>query len=220
MKNDAQIEAEGRQYYSDRPVDAICAEFGCGKKLTSQEKLFGKYCVKHNGQQKPPMKKENLYTPDCIRTVSGKYVNVFDPDPETICIEDIAHALSQQCRFGGHLPQFYSVAQHCIFCCDMGEEDKLELLMHDSSEGYLLDIPRPIKLKLANYKEIEDSLMKVIAKKFGFNWPVSEEVKKIDEKLLRIEWNALMLERKNNIEVYSPAKAKTFFMERFNRFKK
>ena len=51
-----------------------------------------------------------LFVPDHIRTYTGKYFNAFDPLPELICIEDIAHALSQQPRYAGHLPQFYSVA--------------------------------------------------------------------------------------------------------------
>lgn len=53
------------------------------------------------------MTTENLYTTDCIRTSSGQYVNVFNPDPNTIKIEDIAHSLSMQCRFGGHLPYHF-----------------------------------------------------------------------------------------------------------------
>lgn len=57
---------------------------------------------------------ENLHTPNCIRTVSGQYVDLADPDPDTILITDIAHALSQLPRFGGHLPRFYSVAQHSM----------------------------------------------------------------------------------------------------------
>ena len=57
---------------------------------------------------------ENLYTPDCIRTYTGIYMNVFEPTLEMIHIEDIAHALSMQCRFGGHLYDFYSVVQKQI----------------------------------------------------------------------------------------------------------
>ena len=53
---------------------------------------------------------ENLHTADCIRTFTGLYMNVFEPTPEMICIEDIAHGLSNMPRFGGHLPEFYSVA--------------------------------------------------------------------------------------------------------------
>lgn len=116
---------------------------------------------------------ENLYTPDCIRTFTGIYVNVFEPTEEMICIEDIAHALSNQCRFGGHLPVFYSVAQHSIIMSDkMHESHKLAALLHDASEAYLLDIPRPIKKGLSNYKEIEDKLMTAIAAKFGFEYPL------------------------------------------------
>lgn len=119
---------------------------------------------------------ENLFTANCIRTFTGKYMNVFEPTEDMICIEDVAHALSNQCRFGGHLPKFYSVAQHSLMCCEMATpERKLEALLHDASEAYLLDVPKPIKQRLSNYKEIEDNLMRLIAKKFGFQYPLSEE---------------------------------------------
>lgn len=137
---------------------------------------------------------ENLYTPNCIRTFTGKYVNVFEPTIDMICIEDIAHALSNQCRFGGHLPRFYSVAQHSIMCCELADSEyKLQALLHDASEAYLLDIPRPIKHGLSNYKVIEDRLMTLIAEKFGFDYPLHEQVKHIDEVVLRFEWDHLML---------------------------
>jgi uncharacterized protein len=81
------------------------------------------------------MKYENLYEPDCIRTYTGLYINVFNPKPEMIEIEDIAHALSFQCRFGGHLPKFYSVAQHSLNCSYLVKEPALKLtaLLHDAS---------------------------------------------------------------------------------------
>jgi hypothetical protein len=134
---------------------------------------------------------ENLYTPDCIRTASGIYMNVFEPTPEMVCIEDIAHALTYQCRFGGHLPTFYSVAHHSLNCSYLIDEPELKLaaLLHDASEAYLLDIPRPIKQRLRDYKEIEDGLMRVIANKFGFEWPLHPEVKKVDEIMLQLEWD-------------------------------
>lgn len=223
VKNTDKIEAE-KKYYSygtNQPVK--CLEFGCGKELTRQEKLFGNKCMDHsNAKIKTVNSKrtENLFTPDCIRTVTGHYVNVFDPDPATICIEDIAHALSHQCRFGGHLPQFYSVAQHSIFCADLASDDhKLAALMHDASEAYLLDIPRPVKLKLSNYKEIEDGLMKLIAAKYGFEYPFHANIKEVDEKMLRIEWNTLMLEKPGGFEVYNSQKAKLFFMKKFEKLK-
>jgi hypothetical protein len=104
-----------------------------------------------------------------IRTFSGRYIDIFDPNPDDILIEDIAHALSHQCRFGGHIPKFYSVAQHSVFCANNPFiSKKLEALMHDASEAYLLDIPSPIKPRLTNYHEIENNLMMVIAEKFAF----------------------------------------------------
>jgi len=97
-----------------------------------------------------------LYTPDCIRTYTGRFVNVFQPTPEMICIEDIAHSLSNQCRFGGHLAQFYSVAQHSINCAGLVSSAHTKAaLLHDSSEAYLMDIPSPIKAKMPEYKKIE-----------------------------------------------------------------
>lgn len=163
------------------------------------------------------MKEENLYTPDCIRTFSGQYVNVFDPDPDTILIEDIAHALSMQCRFGGHLPVFYSVAQHSVRVAKI--EHTLQALMHDAAEAYLLDVPSPIKKRLPGYREIEDNLLRVIGEKFGFNPVLSEETKFADRTLLEIEWERIMLKKGNmpSTPVWTSSKSKEYFMYFFNR---
>jgi 5'-deoxynucleotidase YfbR-like HD superfamily hydrolase len=133
-----------------------------------------------------------LYTPDCIRTYTGRFVNVFQPTPEMICIEDIAHSLSQQCRFGGHLAQFYSVAQHSLNCASLVSSAHAKAaLLHDASEAYLMDIPSPIKAKMPEYKKIEHDLMIVIAQALGFAYPLSDEVKQIDKEMLELEWQAL-----------------------------
>jgi hypothetical protein len=166
---------------------------------------------------------ENLNAVRSIRTHSGKYVNVFEPDPETLVIADIAHALSQQCRFGGHLPRHYSVAQHSLLCYKVAsEEAKFDALMHDASEAYLLDMPKPIKLEMPQYNEIEHNLMLMLAEKFGFNYPKSEEVERVDRYLLEWEWNSIMLEdspeaNKNfpPIESMTPTEAKEAFLLAF-----
>jgi hypothetical protein len=169
---------------------------------------------------------ENLFTPRCIRTVSGNYVNVFDPDPDTITIEDIAHSLSNQPRFGGHLPNFYSVAQHSLECSKLiKHEEKFAALMHDASEAYLLDMPSPIKRELSNYKDIENNLMNVIAKKFGFTYPLSEEVKIIDQIMMVNEWEYLMLgsiklDSKGNrvmFNCYKPGYVRDSFLNAFKQ---
>jgi uncharacterized protein len=129
-----------------------------------------------------------LYTERTIKTISGIYVDVFEPKPEMFVIEDIAHALSMIPRWGGHFPFFYSVARHSREVSFRTKGDKLEALMHDASEAYLMDLPRPIKRNMPEYKAIEDGLMMVIAEKFGFQYPLSEETKRADKAELEEEW--------------------------------
>jgi hypothetical protein len=57
-----------------------------------------------------------------LQTVSGRWVNPFDPDPDQLDIGDIARALANQCRFGGHCRAFYSVAQHSVIVSEIVEE--------------------------------------------------------------------------------------------------
>lgn len=149
-------------------------------------------------------------------------MNVFEPTPEMISIEDIAHSLSNQCRFGGHLPRFYSVAEHSVLCAlHVDEKYAFEALMHDASEAYLLDIPSPIKHGLSNYKVLEDKVMHCIAKKFGFMWPMIEPVRVVDKVMVEAEWEHIMLKKYNSdvIRCFSPDAAKIVFMQAFNKYK-
>ena len=83
---------------------------------------------------------------DWIQTMSGVIFYPLDPRPEEIRIEDIAHALSHQCRFAGHCREFYSVAEHSVRVSrELPQEFMLWGLLHDASEAYLVDLPRPIK---------------------------------------------------------------------------
>ena len=168
-------------------------------------------------------KDENLYTPDCIRTYRGIYMNVFEPTSDMIDIEDIAHSLSMQPRFSGHLKGFYSVAQHCVIMAEkMHESHQLEALLHDASEAYLLDIASPIKNRLQGYKDIEFKLMEVIAKEFGFTMPLHEKVKELDNYMLQWEWSTLMLSKTilPRLEYWSQPIAEQQFMEAYFKYKK
>lgn len=173
------------------------------------------------------MKEYELLNEDpAIRTISGKWVNVFEPTEDMFLIEDIAHALSHQCRFSGHLKYFYSVAQHSIECYRIACEQKLDkkelltALMHDSSEAYLVDIPRPIKKQFPQYKIIENNVMTILSTKFNFTWPLSENIKKIDDIMLDTEWNNLMINDISYLDVYSQSYAKELFLKIFNELAK
>ena len=134
----------------------------------------------------------------------GKWVNVFEPKKDSIVIEDIAHALSNLCRFGGHPPKHYSVGQHSVHCCQMiKREHKFAALLHDASEAYMVDIPSPIKRNLANYKEIEDGLMKVIAEVFGFQYPFHKDIHTVDNLMLQKSACALFVCSRTRLQMAS-----------------
>ena len=86
-----------------------------------------------------------------LQPVSGRWVNPFDPDPEQLDAGDIACALGNLCRFGGHSRVFYSVAQHSVIVSRLVEdrrgdvEDVFAAFMHDASEAYLGDMPHRLK---------------------------------------------------------------------------
>jgi hypothetical protein len=108
---------------------------------------------------------------DWIQTFSGVEFYPFDPLPSEILIEDIAHALSMQCRYAGHVRRFYSVAEHCVRVAELLPiEDRLWGLLHDASEAYLVDLPRPIKRHSEIgrlYREAEAVLMESICDRFN-----------------------------------------------------
>jgi len=159
-----------------------------------------------------------LDVPGKFTTFKGIEFDIMNPTPEMIDIEDIAHSLSNQCRWGGHTPFFHSVAEHCLLCAEMAPAPfQFEALMHDASEAYILDVPTPLKALLGNYKEIEDKIMGVIAKKYGINWPLSKTVKEIDKQILNIEWGVIR-QNKGRYKGLSREEAKKRFIDKFYKY--
>lgn len=116
-----------------------------------------------------------------IVTNSGKFVNLADPQPESICIEDIAHHLAHINRFTGATTTAYSVATHSIYVAGLvSDEYKLQALMHDATEAYLGDVSSPLKSILPEYKLLEAKMHAVIADKFGFSPTIPKEVHEAD----------------------------------------
>ena len=137
---------------------------------------------------------------DWICTYSGVVVYPLDPRTVDINIDDIAHALSMLCRFGGHTAKFYSVAEHSVRGARalqyVGELRHVQraFLLHDAAEAYLVDVPRPIKASLVGYKEIEARLQAVIESTFGISMTEPERalVKHTDEVMCATEIRDLM----------------------------
>lgn len=149
----------------------------------------------------------------CIRTNSGLYINVFDPKPEMLCIEDIAHGTAYQPRFAGHLNRHYSVAQHSLLAAEKASpKNKLAALLHDGTEAFMLDLPTPIKAMLPDYKIAENRLMGVIAEKYGFEFPFDPEIKQIDTYLVNFEWERLVDKNDMKFKCLTALQAKKEFL--------
>jgi uncharacterized protein len=170
-----------------------------------------------------------------LQTVSGRFVNPFDPDPAMIDPGDIACALANVCRFGGHCRPFYSVAQHSVIVSRLVEErggdaeDVFAALMHDAAEAYLGDMPHPLKHRSplgAAFKAAEDHLEQAIRARFGIRAGVPA-IKRADRALLATERRAFSAESWHwpeldgiealdlALEAWSPAEAERAFAERF-----
>jgi 5'-deoxynucleotidase YfbR-like HD superfamily hydrolase len=130
-------------------------------------------------------------SPSSIKTFTGR-VDPLNPDVDTINIEDIAHALSRQCRYNGHCEGFMSVARHSIWVAerldDEGYNTEVQLtgLLHDAAEAYLGDLVRPLKHTPfgAMYLEVEAALEAVIAERFSIPCPMPRAVRDADDWVL------------------------------------
>lgn len=134
-----------------------------------------------------------------ITTYTGLQFYPLDPQEVDVCLDDIVHALANQCRFSGHTSQHFSVLQHSynvglyILNTTQNKYYALHGLMHDASEAYLVDLPRPLK-KLESfyaYRTIEKNVQDVINKKFGIEGHLAL-VKDIDNLMLTTEARDLM----------------------------
>jgi hypothetical protein len=135
---------------------------------------------------------------DWIQTYSGAAFWPLDPWHNEVLIEDIAHALSMQCRYTGHTREFYSVAQHSVLVstiCDA--QDAAWGLLHDASEAYLCDVSRPVKVQpeLEPYRAAEQKVQAVIMERFGIEGAEPQSVKRADRAMLWIEYRDQMLGR-------------------------
>ncbi len=171
-----------------------------------------------------------------IETFTGIFFDLLHPKPEMVCIEDIAHSLSQLPRFTGHCRFPYPVAQHLrVGSFFVPEEYAFDFFCHDFPEAYLNDMSRPLKhfTKAGKeYRKIERRVQKVIAEAIGFDAKEPRIVKLFDNRMLYTEKKQLMHRDKFYFEWAKGTQAlpvtleyadfweqKTLFLERFNQLK-
>jgi len=171
-----------------------------------------------------------------IETASGRRVTVITPEPENICLADIAYSLAMQCRYTGHCGRFYSVAEHSVHVSsvlqDRGHGWRVSLLglLHDAAEAFVGDMAAPIKWHLDGFREVEGRFMQAIYSSLCVP-PASKDehaiVKQADVDLLSVEASLLMPSKGHGwenltdpddapaIQCWTPKQARTEFEMRF-----
>lgn len=172
-----------------------------------------------------------------LQTYEGNIIDIFNPDPKTITIKDIARGLAFTCRYGGHTPEYYSVAEHSII---VSKNVPAELagwgLLHDAAEAYMGDIPRPIKKLVPIFMECEDKFLSIVSERFGLDGnKIPLPVKEADNKIIVTEAIKMGMSQKNpkfwdevlknkpyeyiKFEYYDPYTAEKMFIKRAKELK-
>lgn len=171
-----------------------------------------------------------------MQTYSGKAFYPMNPSIKDFSIVDIGHALSNICRYGGHVKKFYSVAEHCVLMSrSVSPEAALFALLHDAAEAYIGDMVRPLKQDIPEFKRIEDRIFDVMIEwlktepiEVPMTQAIQEEVREADNRILLDEkkvltanspskWSQEITHKPLGVEIrcWSPAVARYEYLERF-----
>lgn len=123
---------------------------------------------------------------------SGAAFDFLDPWNSDFTIEDVAHGLSNVCRYAGQCRRFYSVAEHSVFVSEMAKGFEYQALMHDAAEAFVGDMTRPLKELLPEYRRIEVEIEQAIFARFDVPTPLRREVKEADLRVLAAEQTQLL----------------------------
>lgn len=120
-----------------------------------------------------------------LMTVTREWISLLEPTPDQVAPEAVLWGLAREQRWSGQYQpwysssnlsqlEFYSVAEHTLLMYaaakkdNVGQEVLRAILLHDATEAYLKDLPRPIKHLLGSkYKDLEARFAKAIGSRFG-----------------------------------------------------
>lgn len=129
-----------------------------------------------------------------IRVAAGHLIDLAEPDPQHIDLYSIASALSKICRFGGHTPQFYSVAEHSIHATVLATRENLPddilraILLHDAAEAFIGDMVKPLKVMVPKFVRVEKKIEQAIQERFQLDFRKhSRVIKRFDQLMLKLE---------------------------------
>lgn len=136
---------------------------------------------------------------------TGTFYDIFNFQPWMINLHDMATSLSKKCRWNGGIntDEIFSVAQHSVYAArSAGDDpfDRLAALLHDGSEGFMVDLITPLKLVFTDFRDIEDDIQGKIYTHFGvdMNAARAKHVHMVDHLMLGLEANSFGRELANN----------------------
>jgi len=152
------------------------------------------------------------------RMLSGRRLDLLDPSPLDIEIEDIAHGLARVARWNGQTkgPYIYSVAQHCLLVeavarvrvPRLDRSRRLAVLLHDAPEYVIGDMISPFKTVIGDaYKAVERRLLAAIHRRFGLP---AQSAAELDALIQAADHGAAYLEA-TRLAGFEAAEARRFF---------
>ncbi len=133
---------------------------------------------------------------DYIVTFTGLRFTPLHPRTIDVCVEDIAHHLSNVGRFSGATRAMMTVAEHSVRVSAACPEFPLEGLFHDAAEAYIADLSAPVKHAdhpLGDaYRDVERGIEITVARALGLRYPWPEEVHRADVAVRHTEARDLM----------------------------
>ena len=145
-----------------------------------------------------------------MQTYTGRAFTPLTPRPEDIDLLDIAHALSNQCRFAGHTIRFYSVAEHSVYVSRVVPPGLAGLaraaLLHDAAEAYVGDIATPIRNACPDISAFEKRLAGTITGMLGLEPEIPQDVKEADVRMAATEARDFMFEDAALLDPLAPRK--------------
>jgi len=152
------------------------------------------------------------------RMLSGRRLDLLDPSPLDIEIDDIAHGLARVPRWNGQTKgaHIFSVAQHSLVVediarvlkPDLADRWRLAILLHDAPEYVVSDLISPFKHMLGgNYKVVETRLMHAIHLRFG----LPPELPEVHRKLMKRADQAAAYMEATQLAGFDHAEAQKYF---------
>jgi hypothetical protein len=143
---------------------------------------------------------------DYIETYTGRMFFPLAPKPEDVTVIDIGHHLSNQSRYSGATEWFYSTAQHCCLLYDFVERqmggsplDCYQILHHDDAEAYLVDMPRPVKQHMPQFRVWDRAIQMAVRSALGIgDVPIPTWQDELDSRIIVDERAQVMSDSGND----------------------